>query len=377
MKPAAIILLSVFFMNPPAAAMGRAKEPAPSEMQVTGPELKKAPAAPDSEPAPVNRPAAEPLPMPVYVSALPDLTDYNIFANSGWDGNWYVGYDVCWIKLMPKIPRGKYARAQIGVKIGRTKTQSVPGKPSWEKEPIDGKIYVAISGEPAWKSDSRHFLTAAEDIPLESDFENAQEDTGEARWFWVEVPLEQVNMRGKNYVALWSGTDFFVSRTSAPILCGGWGIKGQESYTWLNDEIHGAPPIDASTSLMKRISVFEPAIVLKLVPEGAFQEIPVRIDSIRENPRIPESKVLTVSAGGSQIERSWAEYFDTESGEWIKITRYLYDPPYMFTISPSMLPEGRTQVRVACEDIWINRGYSTPLEMLVQPSRPALLPGEQ
>ena len=75
-------------------------------------------------------------PIPVYVSKLSNINDYDIFANSGWDGNWYVGYNVCWIKKLPHFRQGKYARAQIGAKIGRAKTRRIPGKSTWEKELI-------------------------------------------------------------------------------------------------------------------------------------------------------------------------------------------------------------------------------------------------
>ena len=30
---------------------------------------------------------------PVFVAQVPNPNDYSLFANSGWDGNWYVGYN--------------------------------------------------------------------------------------------------------------------------------------------------------------------------------------------------------------------------------------------------------------------------------------------
>src|SRR4051794_28980944 len=60
---------------------------------------------------------------PVYVAQLANLNDYNVFANSGWDGNWYVGYDTCWIKKLPPVPPGRYRRAFLGARLGRAKLE--------------------------------------------------------------------------------------------------------------------------------------------------------------------------------------------------------------------------------------------------------------
>src|SRR5258708_7528191 len=58
---------------------------------------------------------------PVFVSQVPNPNDYMLFANAGWDGNWYVGYNNGWIKRLPAIPPGNYARAYLGAKLGRMK----------------------------------------------------------------------------------------------------------------------------------------------------------------------------------------------------------------------------------------------------------------
>ena len=43
---------------------------------------------------------------PVFVAQTPNPNDYSLFANAGWDGNWYVGYNNGWIKKLPPIPQG-------------------------------------------------------------------------------------------------------------------------------------------------------------------------------------------------------------------------------------------------------------------------------
>src|SRR4051812_24400091 len=63
---------------------------------------------------------------PVFVAKASNPNDYSLFANGGWDGNWYVGYNTCWIKKLPAIPLGHYARAYIGAKLGRMKLNSNP-----------------------------------------------------------------------------------------------------------------------------------------------------------------------------------------------------------------------------------------------------------
>ena len=49
---------------------------------------------------------------PVFVAQVPNPNDYVLFANGGWDGNWYVGYNNGWIKKLPAIPKGNYAHAR-------------------------------------------------------------------------------------------------------------------------------------------------------------------------------------------------------------------------------------------------------------------------
>src|SRR5258708_3539384 len=134
---------------------------------------------------------SEPVDYPVFVAKVPNPNDYSLFANSGWDGNWYVGYNTCWIKKLPPIPPGDYTHAYIGAKLGRMKLLVNP-KNIWDKQPIPGSIYMGISSTAAWSRDRSFFLTSTEMIPLEGDAESAVEGTGEAQWFWTEVPLQDV-----------------------------------------------------------------------------------------------------------------------------------------------------------------------------------------
>ena len=298
---------------------------------------------------------------PVYLSELTNINDYNIFANGGWDGSWYVGSNVCWIEEVSSAPARGFRKAYIGAKIGRAKTQKVAGKAIWEKEPIPGSVYIGIASTPAWSSDKSYFLADAADIPLDADFENAVEGVGEARWFWREVPLSSVSSASSNFLALWSPSPYFVSTSSSPVLCGGWGSKRINS--WLNNDIHGYPPINPATSLKTAITVFEPAIAVKLIPEGTEQELKVNIYKISDGRAGTANKTMFVSVEGSQIERAWIEVF--KDNKWVKYSRYIYTPPYIFTIKPESLPAGTVKIRAAASDVWENTGTSAAAELLV------------
>ena len=300
--------------------------------------------------------------MPVYVAELSNINDYNIFANSGWDGSWYAGYNVCWMEELGQIPKWEYSKAFIGVKLGRMKTRPVPGKAVWEKEPIPGDIYVALSTTSSWKSDQKYFLASTKDIPLEGDNENALEGVGEARWFWAEVPVENINLEGSNYIALWSPTEYFVSTASSPVLAGGWGSNYLN--TWMNNDIRGYPPLKAANALKTGITVFEPAIALKLVPKGCEQEIRVAIADVKDGRKKTANKTFIAAVLGNEIECAWLE-LSTDGKSWQRITRYEYSAPYMITIKPETLPTGSLKIRCAARDIWGNAGYSTPAEIKV------------
>jgi hypothetical protein len=298
---------------------------------------------------------------PVYVSELSNINDYNIFANSGWDGSWYVGYNTCWIESLNSIPAGNYKKAYIGAKIGRAKTRPKKGRPSWEKEPIPGDIYMALSSTAGWKSSQSFFLVNTTDIPLEADYENAVEGVGEARWFWREIPLSMVNLNGSNFLALWSTSEYFVSTASSPVLCGGWGSKKVNS--WLNNDIKGYPPLNPESSLKTPITVFEPAIALKLIPENCTQKISVTIDNVTEGRSNTANKTFFVSVKGDEIEKVWLEIKAADS--WQKVGPFVYTPPYLFTLKPDYLPEGSIFVRSSAIDIWGNIAISNTVELAV------------
>lgn len=310
----------------------------------------------------VNISATQACSLPVYIAELSNINDYTLFANGGWNGNWYVGFNVCWIEELPTPPKGDYVRAYVGARLGRAKTRPVSGKPVWEKEAIPGEIYMSLASTPSWKATEKYLLTDAGNIPVEGDEENALENAGESRWFWTEVPLEAVNFNGPNYLALWSPTEYFVSIASSPVIAGGWG--GQKVNSWLNNDVKGYAPMNPATALKTPLSVFEPAIAMKLVPRSNDQEVRVTVESITEGRVKTANKTFIASVAGQEIEKAWLEV-STNGGPWHKQGRYVYSAPYMFTLKADALPDGKTAVRCTASDIWGNTGYSKPVELQI------------
>ncbi len=312
---------------------------------------------------------------PLYItgSGVP-INEYTLFANAGWDGNWYVGSNMCWIKKFNKelLPRDKsmYSRFYIGVKLGRAKTQTKSSAPSWEKDIINGNIYVGVASTPAWKSDQRYFLCKVEDIPTEGDWENAITTTGESRWFFTEIPLEKVNFGEDIWVCVYSNTMYLTSASSSPILAGAWRERNQKDFNiWLNNEIKGAPPIDPSTSLKTQIRAFDPAIIIKLIPKGA-ENLPVNIEIVRiENGRNDmDEKIFFITSLVPNIERVWLE-ISKDGQEYKKIYKYIYSQPYSFHLNTSMVPQeisGNFFIRFAAEDIFGNIGYTKELQLNIE-----------
>jgi hypothetical protein len=290
---------------------------------------------------------SEPVDYPVFVAKSPNPNDYNLFANSGWDGNWYVGFNTCWIKKLPPIPPGDYARAYVGAKLGRMKLIVNPTN-VWDKRPIPGTIYTAIASTTAWSRDHSYLLTQTGMIPLEGDAESAIEGTGEAEWFWVEVPLRNVNLSGANYVALWSPTPALITVSSSPVLAASWGGKDQD--TWLTRDIHGAPP--SAPSQGTPISYFQPAIALKLIPKGPAHPIAIQVVDWKNTTGEHPKPVVSARVAGDSIERVWVEYFTDVNHTWSTVGRPLGKAPYVFTLDTARLPPGRVQLRVIAANIW-------------------------
>ena len=299
---------------------------------------------------------------PVYLTQLPNLNDYSLFANGGWDGNWYVGYDTCWIKKVPRIPPGHYARAFIGARVGRMKTMSGGPKP-WDKKALPGSLYMAISSTTGWTAAQVHPLAETRDIPTEGDAENALETIGESRWFWVEIPLSQINLSGDNFLALGMSTPGFVSVSSGPVLAAGWG--GKDINTWLVKGLHGAPPVPGAKADISGLSYFQPALALKLIPEGPPH--PLEVTVLGWTPGSPDhlKPVVTARVKGDSVERVWLEYSPVGKQTWTRIGRFQWSSPFIFSIEQAELPHGRVHLRAAAANLWEETYASAPFTVEV------------
>ena len=295
---------------------------------------------------------------PLFVSEIKDISKFGLFATSGWDGNWYVGYNHGWISKLPPIPeRDNYKRAYIGAMLGRAKRhyreELKDAEKKNDKKGIKelrvaikreeyGTIYIGLNSEPSWGKSNTSLLTSIEDIPLEGDSEEALEGVGEARWFWVEVPLKKISPTEPNFIALWSKDEHLNSRENSPILAAGWG--GEEKNSWLDDKIEGVPPTQG-----KPITIFEPALAIKLVPKS---EKSVVIKTYKKD------SIIYASVEGVDITKTWIEV--KVKKKWEREGKYMYNPPYIFNIETIDKP---VSLRIAGVDLWGNVGYSEVLQI--------------
>lgn len=308
---------------------------------------------------------------PVFLADLPNPNDFSLFANGGWDGNWYVGYNTCWIQKVAAPAKENFERAFIGARLGRMKNYQIQGKAPWEKKAFDGEIYMGLSSTPTWNRSQSYFLTPTHDIPFEPDSENAIEGVGESRWFWVEVPLKLVNFGGENYLAIWSKSEKFTSVSSSPILAAGWGSK--EVNSWVNHDIKGWPLSDPAKAISTPVTVFEPAIALKLIPKRKETDIIpkatiAKIENGKARGKFPAPKIVCGIVEGISVNRSWIE-LSIDPKTWTRYGRYLWTAPYCFTLKMEDVPigpDGKTWVRIAVADAFETIAYSDPINLFDQ-----------
>lgn len=296
--------------------------------------------------------------LPAYVSLAPNINDFTRFADGGPDANWYIGYNNAWIVKLPAAPAGEFSRSYVGAKIGRAKTKPSENRP-WVRDVIQGKIYIAISPTPAFKTPQSFFLAAASDIPLEADAQASVSGVGASEWFWTEVPLNLVNFTGPNYLIVWSATQYFMSASSAPILAAASiEVPGRETSAWNNRSISGVPPRKGSAALQTPINNISPAMAIKLIPpvtsEVAVTDIAAR--------KYGSKYVVEFSAGGENISEAWVESSQDQL-DWERVSRILRKAPFIFTVPASQFPQAAGYVRGVARDICGNSGHSMPLPL--------------
>jgi hypothetical protein len=289
--------------------------------------------------------------VPTFVSLGESLRDFKRFANGGPDSNWYIGFNNAWIVKLPPAPEADFKRAFIGAKIGRAKTRPRRGRRR-ERQAIPGKIYMAISPRPAFSSSGSYFLTETGDIPREVNEKMDIEGTGEARWFWKEVPLGRISTTEPNYLIIWSPTRTFKDAKTAPILAAAQSRQGEEQRAWINNQLQGVAPRSTSRTLQVPISL-KPALAIKLVPEPGGEVV---VSDLSTRPS-EKDVIVEFSTEGKNLAAAWVE-ISTDELAWRRITREQRVPPFAFRVSRELIPTKGAYIRGAARDILAVEGRS-------------------
>lgn len=319
---------------------------------------------------------------PLYIAELPNIHEYELFANNGWTGNWYLGYDHCWIAELPPIPEKKnFKKAFLGVKLGRAKTPAqltagiraeiealeqkleaaAPAERANLKAEVESlkkisaegaSIHIAVSDGPDFSGKNTQRAAFISEIPLEGDNNEALNNVGESRWFWTEVPMADISPDKPNFVAAWSDSPLLKSVAYAPVIAAGWSEKNQ--YAYLSTDNFGKAP----KNLEKKISFFTPALVIKLVPENK-ERLGVSIKKAGINNGILR---VCAEAVGSP-ERLRLRVFDDKEKE-IPSGFGISSPPWCLTLHK--VSKGRYSFHIEAEDRYGNNAKSAKKSFVVE-----------
>lgn len=294
-------------------------------------------------------------PAPKYISLEQDLNQYYQYANGGWDGNWYVGYNSCWIIKLSAISTDGYSRVFIGAKLGRAKTTPNKDKP-WTSVPLVGKIFMAISQNGGFDSQNTYLLVKNQDIPLETPQKEASLMMGQSQWFWTEIPKSKISHYKPNYFALWSGESNFTSAENSPIVAGA--NTNGDAFAWLNRSGKGAPPRDGTKALEIPLKGIAPAIAVKLVPKNNLK---VEINNFRIKYK-KDRILVSFNASGQDIYKVWVE-FSYDEYNWGKLSSFVFNTPYTISFYKIDLPKDVFYIRAAACDALENTGYSDTIKV--------------
>lgn len=309
---------------------------------------------------------------PLYLSLKNSPHDFELFANGGFDGNWYVGYNSMWIVelTLPKEPI--FQRAFIGAKLGRMKTKTEE-EPQGSRIVIPCEIHMSISSTPAWKASDSYFLTGCEDLPIEGVQDQPLSHIGEARWYWREIPLALLKFGEKNYLGIWSSTPELFHAGRSPIIAASR-IEGGIP-AWLNRGIQGAPPPESEGSLEIPLTNYAPAIAIKLVPEASSDSVHAELISFKE---AGDTFFWEIQVRATNIERVRSE-ISLDGDSWVAFGRSYFDPPFLITIERSrvenevrkLLPKKKKVdqafLRVTAWDEWGDSSSTQSVAIYIHP----------
>ncbi|MBI4369167.1 MAG: hypothetical protein HY547_02940 [Elusimicrobia bacterium] len=314
-------------------------------------------------------------PAPVYLSLKPSPHEFDLFANGGWDGNWYIGSNSAWIVGLEAPPNNQnFVRAYIGAKMGRMKSQPVSGQAPWIRSVSPCNIYMGIASTSAWRPSDSYYLVNCEDLPVEPNNDDALSGVGESRWYWREVPISKINFGGDNYLAIWSTTVELVDASTAPILAAAK-VHGA-AKAWLNRGVRGAPPQRAEDALESNLSEFAPGLAIKLIAGHDFHPVEIEMMNFKENP---EGYFWEVQAAGRNMDRVELE-ISADGDRWLAFGRPVFDPPYYLTMTrdriqrevANLVPGNRKPNQIFCRitarDEWGNHASTDSFAIYVRPN---------
>lgn len=291
--------------------------------------------------------------------------DFNLFATSGFDGNWYVGFNSMWIAALAVPDQGDFQRAFLGAKLGRMKTKKANAIPC--------DLFIGVASTPSWRSSESYYLASCEDLPLEGISETPLDGVGEGRWFWREVPIASLKFGADNFVGIWSPTPELVNSQTAPVIAAA--KKEGAINAWLNRSVLGFPPLDAESSLETEISGFAPALAIKLAPRISTDTLRVDLVSFKERE---DHFSWEVQAEGVNVERARTEVsLDGES--WLDFGAPVFDPPFIFEVVRSQIESQvkklltkkrvveQAFVRVSVWDEWGNKASTQNFVIYIPP----------
>ncbi len=288
-----------------------------------------------------------------YVSLIKDISEYYLYANGGFDADWYIGYNNAWIINLGPIDTTGFKKAYIGVKLGRAKNKSYPK--SDDIEPFEGRIMISISQSPVFPSYS-YVLCELKDIPMEPIESESLKKVDSSKWFWTEIPLNKISSVKDNYIAVWANAKELTSSAKSPIIAAGYLDDGIENV-WINHSIRGSMPSN-ETACEMAVSGIKPAIVIKLVPENDYKVVIKNFDYFKEG----EKMIFSWNAIGTDIYKSWIE-ISYDRLEWKPFTNYLYSPPYFISYRVDDLPKDIFYLRSCAQDVFENVGCSSHISI--------------
>jgi len=294
-----------------------------------------------------------------FIAELPVPSEFTLFANGGWNGNWYVGYNHGWISNVGKVHTAGYTKVYLGARLGRAKSSDQIKKILQERNPEKKneinpgpfKINIGVSSSKEKKPEKSFLLAATDRIPLEGSAVMALDGVGESEWFWVGIPPSLVSSDSDNFIHIWSDDPELSGADVAPILAAGEGSNSKENSFLVTEDA------------IKVIKFFEPALAVKMV--GSISESPsVEIVEFTSHPVDPMKQIVKTEVKGNYITGVEIELND--GTEWRSVGKRVKQPPYDMIFSFKNLKPGKYKLRCRVKNWYEAEDYSMPKTFTIE-----------